>query len=746
MTERLIAILFGLCTYAATTQPQILQQRLYTTFDFPVAATQEDRQWLWIASSGGVYRYHFFNSSIAVLDPLQMFSIDLTALTYDSVRHLLIIGSNEGFLQLYDLAAEQWLLLPEIFLKRSEYGSVAINTLFLLDSLLLVGADFGFVIVNLNTRLFTATVTQLPDVPFPKVHAFAVWNDSLWIATSHGIFSAAIEELRTRNPADLQLWHSHRIPNDNATVLQLELWNNTLIAGTESAVYRYDGATFERLYTVSYPPLKGIAIIDSALWVADRLELRQLGTDVAFGTFPTRIQGLSKVTIGPIAAPLLLTEGEGAWLIHPEAAVVTDTIRPNAIATRIVGDLAFAPDGSLWYATDIDQRGRGFGRLKDGKWQNFLVSSYPELETNDWHRIFIQRDGTVWVSSWGKGILEVFVGDSILQWQRWDHRNAPLTPFQGDFVVIGDIAEDAYGNLWVTNPWGDGLVVRSQAEWHIVFPSIPKTNRFSRLVADPVSGMWVASHLNPSGLWFFNPGNDLQSKLDDSYQHLTTADGLLNNQINTLFFDTNGWLWIGTPKGLQVLLNPRETALGGEPLFYTIEETKGQIIFSMDEDATNLLWIGTNSGVWLLDLQTLEVVSILDDDVLPNFDLSILAIRCDRATGWNYLGTRKALLALKTSAVTSLQIMDSVHCFPQPFVIGKNPYLTITNLPAQSTVLILTPAGERIREIPAKNSAMVIWDGLTDTGKPAAPGVYIILYRSAALGKEGACKIFVRHP
>jgi len=196
----------------AVAQPAILEQQVHTSFDFPVAATVQDSQWLWIATTGGVYRYHLVRDSVESFDPLYMFSIDLTAITYDSAHQRIIVGSNEGLLQLYHLASQQWKVLPEISLKRSEYGNVAINRLFIVNDRLLVGTGFGFVMLHLPSLLFQATVTQLPGVSFPNVTAFALWNDSLWIGTSQGLFSAPLSDQWWNNPANPALWRSIPIP------------------------------------------------------------------------------------------------------------------------------------------------------------------------------------------------------------------------------------------------------------------------------------------------------------------------------------------------------------------------------------------------------------------------------------------------------------------------------------------------------------------------------------------------------
>lgn len=724
-------------------QLSILEQYLYTNFDFPVAAVQQHNT-LWIATTGGVYQYLWDADSSILIPPQKLYSLDLLSILYDSVGHQIVIGSENGYLQLYQIETGKIRLIPEISLKQGEYGSVAIRALAIVDRWLFIGCDFGLVLFHLDSLYFQSTVTVFSGVSQPQITSLLVLQDTLWVGSSRGLFKAPLNAAFWKSPNNPTLWGNVPTPAQNESIRDLAHRNDTLIVATESKVFCYTRGMFTLLLQVDNPPIVGVEILNGALWIADQFEIIDYDRMDRRGVFPARLSGLAKYSSGSEAFPVLLLHGSGVWIFRNSTGF--DTLQLNQISGNIIGDIALAPTGELWYATDIDGRGRGFGFLQNGTWNVFLPQKYPEIQTTDWYRVFVQQNGIVWLSSWGKGVLEIQPQGDSLRFFHWDQTNAPLTPFQGDFLVVGDITEDQQQRVWVTNPWGNGIAVRFNGQWYTAFPQLSSTYRLSRIVADPVEGVWVASHLSSSGLWYCSAGADLSSAEDDQLFHLTSSQGLMSNQITTLHFDRNGWLWLGTPAGLQVLLNPLEVRNAGQPFFYSIEELQGQNVLSLDEDATGLLWIGTSTGIWVLDLQSLEILGHLDQSELALFDTKINALQIDRKNGWVYCGTQRGLLAFRTPLIEAKQTVDSVRCYPQPFVVGKHSALTITNLPVSATVHIVTAAGEHVREISARNSGTVIWDGKGRNGQFVTSGIYYIIYFSEGLSQEGIRKVLIINP
>ena len=78
------------------------------------------------------------------------------------------------------------------------------------------------------------------------------------------------------------------------------------------------------------------------------------------------------------------------------------------------------------------------------------------------------------------------------------------------------------------------------------------------------------------------------------FEHLTTADGLATNTVNTIFQDAQGFMWFGTEKGLHKYDGYRFT------IYQHDEDDPHSLsnnnVSAIDEDREGVLWVGTRGG------------------------------------------------------------------------------------------------------------------------------------------------------
>lgn len=109
---------------------------------------------------------------------------------------------------------------------------------------------------------------------------------------------------------------------------------------------------------------------------------------------------------------------------------------------------------------------------------------------------------------------------------------------------------------------------------------------------------------NQSALWIFIfiLGIQLSSFSQNFFQHFTISDGLPNNNIQCLFKDRSGFIWIGTINGLSqydgyvfrnFLNNPDDTT-----------SLPNNNIRSIAEDKNGIIWLGLWGGVATFDPRT----------------------------------------------------------------------------------------------------------------------------------------------
>jgi ligand-binding sensor domain-containing protein len=117
-------------------------------------------------------------------------------------------------------------------------------------------------------------------------------------------------------------------------------------------------------------------------------------------------------------------------------------LRSNENLGGVMG-LAANPDGSLWVGIALTGFGLGLQQLVRGVWEQFVT---PELDgsTLSVHSLFLDRDNTLWIGAYGKGIYRV-------QGRRVDHFST-ADGLSSDSVI--GFYQDREGSLWVATTKG----------------------------------------------------------------------------------------------------------------------------------------------------------------------------------------------------------------------------------------------------------------------------------------------------
>ena len=129
-------------------------------------------------------------------------------------------------------------------------------------------------------------------------------------------------------------------------------------------------------------------------------------------------------------------------------------------------------------------------------------------------------------------------------------------------------------------------------------------------------------------------------------KNISTIDGLPNNQVEAIYKDSRGFLWVGTQNGLAKIDN------NGITNFYSEDGLSNNAVWDIKEDASGTLWFGTfGGGVTKFDGK--HFTPITQNENLKTSRVRKLYIYNDLLL----IGTEKGLfiLDLKTEAVTELE-------------------------------------------------------------------------------------------
>ncbi len=328
---------------------------------------------------------------------------------------------------------------------------------------------------------------------------------------------------------------------------------NGAFAGTHAGVYRLIGDRWERVWpadeVVTVPPLDllGVSAAEAwGLWVGawgnDTSELWHVQGDV-----------VSRETVG-----------ETAPTIH---------------------DLALAPNGTLWAATD-----GGVAVRVGGTWT--FVDQQPALG------VAVASDGTVWVGGKDSRIWTVRPAGT-----GWKVRNVPDVATGGSTLtgnaswMLGPtMAVDRAGHLWVSGGnqgWSDtpGLQRFGAGRWEAMRPvEDASATVFDNVVAAPDGAVWVtidATSTDGSCCPPADPATEVARFDGRRWEVFGNADGLPSDNVGlSLAIGPDGAAWLSTSRGLFRYDGQRWSPALGDAYF-------GRV--SVAADGT--LWFSGGSGV-----------------------------------------------------------------------------------------------------------------------------------------------------
>jgi ligand-binding sensor domain-containing protein/signal transduction histidine kinase len=248
------------------------------------------------------------------------------------------------------------------------------------------------------------------------------------------------------------------------------------------------------------------------------------------------------------------------------------------------------------------------------------------LPQNTVQAILQTRDGYLWIGT-QEGLAR-FNGTSFFV---FDRRNTP----QLNSNDIRALLEDKVGNLWISTSYGLVKMLGGKFTSFTAAEGLPD-NRVGPIVEGVDGSIWIATE---SGVVrYFN----------DSFT-LLPAPELNSSNIQALFKDSEGTIWIGTANGLATL--KEDQALSATP----VAELAGRSVISVTQDQTGRLWFGTTSG--LISRERNNFTTYTAKNGLPDDNINCLAL--DRE-GSVWVGTSGGLVRLRSDGQLSLTAAEAL--------------------------------------------------------------------------------------
>jgi ligand-binding sensor domain-containing protein/signal transduction histidine kinase len=365
---------------------------------------------------------------------------------------------------------------------------------------------------------------------------------------------------------------------------------------------------------------------------------------------------------------------------------VEDGLSQNTI-NHIIQD----QKGFIWFATN-----GGLNKFDGIEFKAFVYDRDEpnSISSNIINHLYEDRSGNIWIST--QNGLNLYHPDTDTF---TNFKNEVNNPYSISHNQVNCVVEDDHGKIWIgTAGGGLNLYDPEQGRFKVFRNNLNNTQSLSSnfitcLERDKYGYIWVGTldeglnMLDPETQNFTTYSKPASSKLEG---HISS------NQINVIYEDYEGDLWIGTAAGIDRLIPDiagRHLSVKDQVINCTKITTMGSMhISSIFQGASGLIWFGTRDhGIWYLN----KYLHVSGNYIVePSNDHSLLS---------NYVTTvfddRSAILWIGTNS--GINIIDKL----------KDRFVWHKRTPGTKN----TVSSNNIRSI-YKSPNGVMWYGTEDQG------------------------------
>jgi sugar lactone lactonase YvrE len=691
---------------------------------------------IWSATSGGLFSWERASDTYQLFTNAEgLRSVDLTAIGIDG-RGDVWSGTSTGVIHVYDPSRNTWRYITDI--ASANQTNKQINSFAITGDTVLICTDFGLSFFDRERFEFGDTYARFGDLPATvrvAVNAALIHDGKIWAAlsTTSGTYRVATARLDNPNLLPPESWTLQSIGSGLVPIHDLEVFSGAVYAGTEEGLFRFDDPGWTPVTSgtqvVGFAP-SSVALI-AATAAGEILSVDAQGSVTSLGVAPYTPTSLTLDSLGgPVVGSLgggVLTRDNQTWTTH----------LPNGPNANQFLNIAVDDRGVVWCASGRDN-GKGIYRFNGREWKSFTQAS-SGLPTDNFYRASIACEGSAWLSSWGGGIVEIPAGvDSILP----DHvygRNVGMIgiPVDTTYIVTSSVVCDESGNTWLSVLDAvdrNIFAVRKADDMWTTFPAFFNGTRLTQLnerdvdrslAFDAFGNLWAAVTIGAfKGVVVFNTRGGIDSV---AFANISTSDGLPSNEIRTIVVDRDNDVWIGTDRGIGIVLDPSRPK--GEGAIARYIPLNGVVVNSIGVDALNQKWVGTTEGAILLSSDGTQVLAsyTVENTNGKLIDNDVKSVAIDNITGTVYFGTVNGLASLTTAGAAPQASFDRLLVSPNPYLIPNSVSLTVDGLVANSQLKILSIDGHLVRDMRTPGGRLGFWDGRNDEGEYVPSGIYVIV-------------------
>ncbi|MGA9405758.1 MAG: two-component regulator propeller domain-containing protein [Bacteroidota bacterium] len=725
----------GIVAVSAVASAEIGDWKNYTDMSNVVGLVGA-RNAVWVGTSGGILRFTPADSTFQKFTNSEgLTGNDVSAIGLDSYGSVWI-GEMSGAIDVYSPSANSWKYITDITL--SLQTQKMINAFNANGDSMYIATAFGVSVFSISKFEFSDTYGNFGAFSHPNVTCMTILNGTLYVGTSSGM---AISKPGVLNLADPESWNSYTIPS---AVTAVTVFQGNVYAGSNSGVYVYQNGSWQPLPGMRQP-VTALVSIDSVLYVAGQNNIYTLSSantilpygEAAPATITCAASDSSKrLFIGLQEAGIgILNTGTSQW-----AQLIA-----NGPASSIFFSVEVDENGTVWAASSGPggKNGTGFYSYDGTRWKNYNMATTPQLKTNEFFNVAIGPNNSKWIGAWGGpggvggGVAVVnSAGNIVRVFDNSDPGFVGTDPVT--YVVTGNSAYDAAGNVWVPNFGSlNGYILwemKPDSSWESIrSPASSSYNQVLGVTIDRNGTKWFVntmpgfiSTIIPHCV-YYNETGAVSGLANDNWGEVTLADGLASTKVTCVAEDKEGSLWLGSDLGVTIIGDPADPT--SQISIVYLGAVFGQFINTIAVDPLNNKWVAMQTGVIVLSPDGTSLIAQYNTANTNGklVDNNVFSIAFDEKRGIAYFGTGKGLSSLEIPTIGTVEKMSTIQVGPNPFIIPDHPSVAIMGLADNTTIKILNVTGALVKEFAAQGGGRAFWDGTDSRGNSVGSGVYIIV-------------------
>ncbi|HMO31597.1 MAG TPA: two-component regulator propeller domain-containing protein [Lacibacter sp.] len=689
-------------------------------------------------ADGNVERYSKVNG---------LSDIGVRAMRYQESSGKLLIAYNNSNLDV--LYRNDVINIP--YIRRSNIsGDKRINEIFFDADRAYLSTGLGVIVVNLTRYEISATWFLGNNGAQVRVNGFAADNQFFYAGTEEGLKAAprsstSLEDFRNWT----LLSNANGLPN--GPVNKVFVVGGKLFVQYFNSLYVRNGVNWDLVLNDGYNWVNVNAGDNTLLICGERngwQERRITVVDAASGAV-TRVIQSSPFTEFPYQATQrgneIFLADFGKGLVRINGTSFT-TIALNSPYGALDGDLLFhnntlyVAGGSINEAWNYLFNGTGFFTFQNNTWTDYNRFTLPWMDTVfDIITVAVDpRDGRVYAGSFGGGLVEFRSPTNYTLYKQ----GSPVEVAVGDpnNHRVGGLAFDQENNLWFSNfgAVNNVGVKKADGSWKkFRVPFLIPFDMTGAILIDDFNQKWIQVPQG-NGLVCFNHGSSIDNTGDDRWRWFRTGRGngnLPGNFVNTMAKDKDGFIWLGTDKGIAIIQCPGEVfSSNGCEAFQPVvqQDNFAGLLFENEDvkaiavDGANRKWVGTRNGVWLLSPDGDKVIQRFTAENSPLLSNEIIRIAIDPGTGEVFFSTFNGICSYRGTATEGKTVNETLLAFPNPVPPGYGGTIAIRGVASNSIVKITELNGRLVYQTRALGG-QAVWNGRDYRGNRVASGVYLVL-------------------